>query len=69
MRGWRMTDGWRMDVTIKMPRMSLTVQICSHALGSIPEQAPPDVDEMAEKYGAYPYTGVKRFGTNPGAAS
>jgi hypothetical protein len=44
-------DGWRMDVTTRIPWMILMVRMKSPAQGSDPEQAPPDVDELAEEYG------------------
>jgi hypothetical protein len=44
-------DGWRMDVATRIPWMILMVRMKSPAQGSDPEQAPPDVDELAEEYG------------------
>jgi hypothetical protein len=40
-------NGRRVDVTIRIPRTSLVVQMYNPAKGSEPEQVPPDVDEGA----------------------
>jgi hypothetical protein len=40
-------NGWRVDITIGIPQMSLVVQMYNPAKGSKSEQAPPDVDEGA----------------------
>jgi hypothetical protein len=37
----------RMDVTIEIPRTSLTVRMYNPVKGSKPEHAPPDIDEGA----------------------
>jgi hypothetical protein len=41
-------NGRRVDVMIRIPRMSLMVRMYNPAKGSKPEEASPDVDEGAE---------------------
>jgi hypothetical protein len=47
-------DGWKMGAPIGSPCVVLAVQWYDPVYGFRPEQDPPNVDELAERYGACP---------------